>query len=234
MPDRHGMKKMPCGSHTVTAFASPVKQHFWRCTDFWRKGWGKSSVVFIYCFFPLHLRWWFFSFGLHAGEPWTGRLGRYNHACIWFRCDVRFGLLNHVSADHQWFKNYLAGKVPGKSYFIEPDPGFDYSKVIRPRSTPWFNRFWNSGRLSRSLDNLQCGPGWSEFFNPDVLIEMIRDCCFISAKVYASFVSTPLAFCEDKGNFLSAPTRTHQIVKLLRDIVTFVSRAHWSSPKPMF
>ena len=45
-------------------------------------------------------------------------------------------VLNHCSSQSEWFRNFKAGKEPGKDYFITPDQSMDLSKVVRPRSTP--------------------------------------------------------------------------------------------------
>ena len=59
-------------------------------------------------------------------------------------------VINHVSTAHPWFRNYLKGQSPGKGYFIEALPGADYSRVVRPRSTPLLEREWLSCTKSRS------------------------------------------------------------------------------------
>ena len=132
-------------------------------------------------------------------------------------------VVNHVSADHQWFKNYLTGTVPGKNYFIEPDPGFDYSKVIRPRSTPLFNRFEIPGGYREVWTTFSADQVDLNFSNPDVLIEMIRVLLFYISKGIRIIRLDAIAFLwKTKGTSCLHQPETHQIVKLLRDIVTFV------------
>lgn len=46
-------------------------------------------------------------------------------------------VINHVSASHPWFNNFLADRSPGRDYFIEMDPLADYHMVVRPRSSPF-------------------------------------------------------------------------------------------------
>jgi sucrose phosphorylase len=45
-------------------------------------------------------------------------------------------VINHVSAQSQWFQDYLADKAPYNEFFIEMDPDTDVSKVVRPRAHP--------------------------------------------------------------------------------------------------
>ncbi|MFC4554227.1 alpha-amylase family glycosyl hydrolase [Georgenia faecalis] len=59
---------------------------------------------------------------------------------------ARHGLMldlvaNHVSAASPWFSGWLAGDRARAGYFLDPPPGFDTSRVVRPRTTPLVHRF---------------------------------------------------------------------------------------------
>jgi sucrose phosphorylase len=43
---------------------------------------------------------------------------------------------NHVSASSPWFTGWLAGEPGRAGYFLDPGPGFDTSRVVRPRTSP--------------------------------------------------------------------------------------------------
>ena len=43
---------------------------------------------------------------------------------------------NHVSASSPWFSGWLAGTPERNGYFLDPGPGFDTSRVVRPRTSP--------------------------------------------------------------------------------------------------
>lgn len=43
-------------------------------------------------------------------------------------------VINHISSQSQWFKNYQQGSKDYQNYFIEIDPNTDLSKVTRPRA----------------------------------------------------------------------------------------------------
>ena len=45
-------------------------------------------------------------------------------------------VVNHASAQGDWFQEYLAGEPAYRDFFREVDPRSDLSKVVRPRSTP--------------------------------------------------------------------------------------------------
>ena len=48
---------------------------------------------------------------------------------------------NHVSSRSTWFQGYLGSDPRFADFFIERDPDFDTSRVVRPRTTPLFHRF---------------------------------------------------------------------------------------------
>ena len=44
-------------------------------------------------------------------------------------------VINHMSSRSRWFDNFKNRIDPGKDYFVEADPGDDYSAVVRPRNS---------------------------------------------------------------------------------------------------
>jgi glycosidase len=48
---------------------------------------------------------------------------------------------NHTSSHSPWFLDWLAGDPARAGFYLERDPGFDVSRVVRPRTTPLFHRF---------------------------------------------------------------------------------------------
>ena len=48
-------------------------------------------------------------------------------------------VINHMSSQSTWFREYLAGRRD--AFFAEESPGADYRDVVRPRTTPLFHTF---------------------------------------------------------------------------------------------
>ena len=133
-------------------------------------------------------------------------------------------VINHVSVSHPWFKNYLSDTVPGKGYFIEKDPGADYSQVVRPRSTPLFTCYEVPGGQRKVWTTFSADQADLNFSNPDVLIEMIRILLFYISKGIRIIRLDAIAFLwKSEGTACLHLPETHQTVKLLRDLVDFVS-----------
>jgi glycosidase len=142
---------------------------------------------------------------------------------------AEFGLMtdlviNHVSASHPWFKNYLAGKDPGKDFFIESEPDTDYSQVVRPRSTPLFTGFESPRGTKKVWTTFSNDQVDLNFSNPEVLIEMIRILLFYVSKGVRIIRLDAIAFLwKERGTTCLHLPETHAIVKLLRDVVSYVS-----------
>ena len=56
---------------------------------------------------------------------------------------------NHTSSHSPWFLGWLAGDPAYAGFYVERDPDFDTSHVVRPRTTPLFHPFPRAGRSGR-------------------------------------------------------------------------------------
>ena len=48
---------------------------------------------------------------------------------------------NHTSSHSPWFLGWLAGDPAYAGFYVEQDPDFDESHVVRPRTTPLYHAF---------------------------------------------------------------------------------------------
>lgn len=134
-------------------------------------------------------------------------------------------VINHISAQSEWFTNYLQGKEPGASYFIEADPAKDYSAVTRPRSLPLLTPFETPDGTKHLWTTFSDDQIDLNFANPQVLIEM-ADVLLHYMKQGAKIIRLDaIAFLWKKDNTtcLHLP-ETHEVVKLLRDIMEAVDK----------
>ncbi|MGL4175997.1 MAG: alpha-amylase family glycosyl hydrolase [Dermatophilaceae bacterium] len=58
---------------------------------------------------------------------------------------------NHTSSSSPWFLAWLDGDPRYDGYYLERDPEFDTSTVVRPRTTPLFHSFADRDGASRSV-----------------------------------------------------------------------------------
>lgn len=133
-------------------------------------------------------------------------------------------VINHVSRESAWFKNYVNNIAPYRHYFHEIDPNADLSDVVRPRSLPLLSetqtrvgkRFvWTT--FSRDQIDLN-------FANPEVLFEMLDILFWYIAKGARIIRLDAIAYL---WKIIGTPcihlTQTHEIVKLLRDVIEMVA-----------
>ncbi|MBN1144156.1 MAG: sugar phosphorylase [Bacteroidales bacterium] len=132
-------------------------------------------------------------------------------------------VINHVSSAHPWFQNYLQNRDPGRGYFIEAQPGADYSNVIRPRSTPLFTRYETADGPRDVWTTFSADQIDLNFPNPEVLLEMIRILIFYISRGIRIIRLDAIAFVwKVPGTTSLHLPETHEIVKLFRDIATWV------------
>ena len=67
---------------------------------------------------------------------------------------------NHTSSSSPWFTGWLAGDPAYDGFYVERDPDFDDSRVVRPRTTPLYHAFAAPGRQrGLGLDDVRRRPG---------------------------------------------------------------------------
>lgn len=133
-------------------------------------------------------------------------------------------VINHISRENLWFIDYLSNKKPGRDYFIEFPQETDVSSVVRPRSTPVLVPAHTHGGLRYVWATFGEDQIDVNFANPDVLFEFI-DILLLYLEKGTRFIRLDaVAFLWKKlGTRCINLRETHEIVKLLRDIVDVVA-----------
>ena len=88
--------------------------------------------------------------------------------------DLMFDLvLNHVSAESEWFLQFITDEPPGNEFIKTGDAGWDLSEVVRPRSLPLLTEFETAvGKqlVWTTFSEDQVDLDWS---NPNLVAEML-------------------------------------------------------------
>lgn len=132
-------------------------------------------------------------------------------------------VLNHCSKHNDWFSDYIAGIAPGRGYFIAVEPGTDLSQVVRPRQSPLLTQVhtrhgerWVWTTFSEDQVDL-------DFSNPDVLLDFIDILLSYFAAGARIIRLDAIAYLWKRiGTSCIHLEETHEIVKLLRDIVDLI------------
>ncbi|HSR68430.1 MAG TPA: sugar phosphorylase [Acidobacteriota bacterium] len=137
------------------------------------------------------------------------------------RLHLMFDLvLNHCSRRSPWFEQYLEGRLPGLDYFIEADPGADWSQVVRPRSSPLLTPFQTSRGLRRLWTTFSEDQVDLNFAQPAVLLEMLSVLLAYIERGARIIRLDAVAFLwKQAGTSCLNLPQTHAVVQLMRRLV---------------
>ncbi|WP_008313571.1 sugar phosphorylase [Leptolyngbya sp. PCC 6406] len=129
-------------------------------------------------------------------------------------------VINHISSQHVWVKQFQAGEKPGRDYLIETDPEQDLTQVVRPRSSPLLTQLQTAQGPKYVWSTFSADQIDVNFANPDVLLEFV--------KIILLYVEAGARYLRlDAVGYLWKKldtscihlAETHAIVRLLREIL---------------
>jgi len=129
-------------------------------------------------------------------------------------------VINHCSASHVWFKNFIQQEDPGKHYFVTASPNENLQQVVRPRTNPLLTPIETLAGTKHVWCTFSADQVDLNFKNPDVLIEF--------AKIIRSYLDNGIRiFRLDAVAFIWKIVgsnclnleQTHEIVRLLRLLI---------------
>ena len=133
-------------------------------------------------------------------------------------------VLNHVSRHSNWFHQYVAGAAPYRDYFIEVDPQTDLSEVVRPRTSPLLTPVHKDHGEASVWTTFSEDQVDLNFSNPDVLFEFLDILFFYISKGAHILRLDAIAYLwKQIGTSCIHLKQTHEVVKLLRDLLDMVS-----------
>ena len=184
---------------------------------------GYVNIVHLLPFFPYSSDDGFAVIDYQQVNP---QLGSWDDIALIRRSfELMFDLvINHVSSQHRWFQQFIAGEEPGKDFFILPPADADLSNVVRPRESPLLTpvatvegprKVWSTF----SADQLDV-----DFSNPRVLQEYISILLGYLARGARFIRLDAVAFLwKEWGTSCMNLPQTHEVVRLLRDIVATIA-----------
>jgi sucrose phosphorylase len=133
-------------------------------------------------------------------------------------------VLNHVSAEGEWFQAYLRGEPPYDRFFIEVDPATDLSQVTRPRTTPVLTQFDTSRGERWVWTTFSSDQVDLNYANPEVLLRMV-DVMLTYVERGADLLRMDAIgyLWKEVGTACIHLPRTHQVVKLFREVLDAVA-----------
>ena len=135
-------------------------------------------------------------------------------------------VLNHCSRENLWFVDYLFGEPPACNYFIELDPATNVSMVTRPRTTPLLSGARTLHGMRHVWTTFSNDQVDMNYANPDVLLEFIDILLYYIRRGARMVRLDAVAYLwKELGTTCIHLPQTHQVVKLLRDVLDLVEPA---------
>lgn len=132
-------------------------------------------------------------------------------------------VINHVSVESAWFRQFLACEAPGDGYFISHPPDTDVSSVVRPRPHRVLVPFATAGGERHVWATFSADQIDLDFANPDVLLEMVDVLLFYLAQGARWIRLDAVGYLwKELGTPCIHLPRTHEIIRLLRALAEAV------------
>ena len=130
-------------------------------------------------------------------------------------------VINHFSAESQWFQAYLEDRPGFEHFAIEVDPAADLSTVTRPRSLPLLTPFTKKdGRRVHLWTTFSTDQIDFNYGSIDVLEKMVRALLFYVEKGATILRLDAIAYLwKTVGTSCIHLPRTHDMVRLFRRIL---------------
>lgn len=129
------------------------------------------------------------------------------------------GVINHASAQGEWFQKFLQNEEPYKEYFVTVEGEPDLSQVIRPRALPLLTEFETAAGKRKVWTTFSADQVDLNFQNPDVLLE-IFDILLMYAQRGAQFIRLDAVayLWKEIGTPCIHLPQTHAVIQLLRAV----------------
>ena len=128
---------------------------------------------------------------------------------------------NHVSASSPWFSRWLARDPAYDGFFLERDPAFDTSRVVRPRTSPLWSRFLRPDGSATEVWTT-FGPDQVDVAvqTPEALLELTDVLLGYLARGASAVRLDAVGFLwKESGTTCLHLPQTHAVVKLWRALV---------------
>ena len=131
-------------------------------------------------------------------------------------------VINHISSQSTWFKEYLSGDPEFADFFIDYDPGEDLSAVVRPRTSPLLTHYDDAMGQERHIwTTFSADQVDLNFRNPNVLIAVIDVLFFLISKGARLLRLDAVTFLWKKpGTSCANLPETHALIKVMRHAIS--------------
>ena len=129
-------------------------------------------------------------------------------------------VINHASAESEWFKGFLAGEAPYASYFMRADPEADLSAVVRPRALPLLTEVETASGPAHVWTTFSPDQVDLDYSNPELLLEILDILLDYCAKGARFIRLDAIGFMWKRlGTGCMHLPETHALVQVMREVV---------------
>ena len=135
-------------------------------------------------------------------------------------------VVNHVSAESDWFRAFREGQAPYRDYFpaFDPDSVPDLSGVTRPRTSPLLHRHETPGGPRDVWTTFSADQIDLDFGNPDVLFEIVDLLLFYVARGAGLIRLDAVSYLwKEPGTTCINLPQTHACIRLMRAVLDAVA-----------
>lgn len=133
-------------------------------------------------------------------------------------------VINHISAESDWFQSYLRGEAPYKNYFIEAGPNADYSTVTRPRALPLLSTFDTENGEKHIWTTFSADQIDLNYENEEVFLKILELLLFYSQKGAKLLRLDAIGYMWKRlGTSCIHLEEVHKIIQVYRDVFEVVA-----------
>ncbi|MFQ5968663.1 MAG: alpha-amylase family glycosyl hydrolase, partial [Acidimicrobiia bacterium] len=126
-------------------------------------------------------------------------------------------VINHMSAQGEWFRRFLDGGAEFAGFFRTADPSADLGGVVRPRTTPLLTRFDGASGEHWVWTTFSADQVDLDYRNPRVLLRMLDVLLGYANHGAACLRLDAVGFLwKEEGTTSTHLPQTHWVIQLLR------------------
>jgi len=136
------------------------------------------------------------------------------------------GVINHISRESKWFREYLLGNTDYKNYFIEAEACEALKKVTRPRTKSLLNTFETKMGEKRIWTTFSKDQIDLNYKSEKVLLEIIDVIMFYASKGARFLRLDAIGYLwKEIGTTCIHLEETHTVIQLFREILNVIAPA---------
>jgi sucrose phosphorylase len=181
------------------------------------------NTVHILPFFPYSSDDGFSVIDYHAVDPNLGDWGDVGTLSESFRL-MFDAVINHISAQSEWFRGFLADDPRYRDYFTVVDPGTDTSSVFRPRELPLLTEVQTAAGPRHVWTTFSADQIDLNYREPALLLAVLDVLLSYVARGASLIRLDAIAFIwKEVGTPCIHLPQTHRIIQLMRAVLESVA-----------